>query len=410
MKQLHYLLLLTALLLVSELHVFAQTAFQDADSLGLYLSSITDTAYVSAKQKVPSIRATRKLLTQAQAQHDLVTEAHALLSLGDAYIAYGNNKKAIEYLIDALKLKDTLSDNTAIAHLYYDLAIVLSRLKKYSAALQCFYKTGYVYQQTYFKRKRKQVFAVDTTASHIASLLDSNFIISNEAATIFTDEIVDSALFSIDTAKLINNPVAEESTPVDYNDIIDAFYDGKPAFAYGILFHVKQPVPGRKNIFTQLSKVGHTFITLIKFNADSTIISKTFGFYPEKDNLLSGTPLMPSTNSTIKDDALHDWDELIGRFISAKKFESILDFVDAAGNNRYNLNKNNCTDFALRIAALANITIEETKGRWPLGHGNNPALTGQSILLGKFKNAVSQNKHGLFACSNNLFIKRSSVK
>ena len=119
---------------------------------------------------------------------------------------------------------------------------------------------------------------------------------------------------------------------------------------------------------------------------------------------------MPSTNSTIKDDALHDWDEVIGRFISAKKFESILDFVDAAGNNRYNLNKNNCTDFALRIAALANITIEETKGRWPLGHGNNPALTGQSILLGKFKNAVSQNKHGLFACSNNLFIKRASAQ
>jgi hypothetical protein len=43
-----------------------------------------------------------------------------------------------------------------------------------------------------------------------------------------------------------------------------------------------------------------------------------------------------------------------------------------------------------------------------MGRGNNPASTGQSILKGKFKNKDTNTQHGLFACSNNLFIKRSN--
>ena len=192
--------------------------------------------------------------------------------------------------------------------------------------------------------------------------------------------------------------------------MLDAFYDNKPAFAFAVLLHIKQPISGRSDVFTRLSKVGHTFITLIKFNTDSSIVSKTFGFYPLKDNILSATPLIPSTNSEIKNDSLHDWDETIGKFIPGKKFEAILDFINNAAPKRYNLNKNNCTDFGLSIASIAGITITNTKSNWPLGRGNNPATTGQSILKGKFINTDTQNQHGLFACSNNLFLHSAAAK
>jgi hypothetical protein len=69
------------------------------------------------------------------------------------------------------------------------------------------------------------------------------------------------------------------------------------------------------------------------------------------------------------------------------------------------LNRFNCSDFALGIANLADIRIEGTVGRWPLGKGKNPGNTGQSVLTGKFLNTETNSKLGLFACTNNLFAK-----
>ena len=381
------------------------------DSLNIYPASVTDVNYVSSKRKIISVRTSLELLAQAKVKNDVQAEANALLHISDSYIAYGNHRKAYAYLVKALKMKDAFNDDITVAHLYYNLAIVLSRLKQYSDAAKCFYKTGFIYQQTAFKRKRKQVVAIDTgTVSHMEELYENNKIDEDMASSIFSDSLIDASVLNRDTAQIINNPVLEESPGVDYNDMLDAFYDDKPAFAYAIFFHVKQPTPGRANVFAQLSKVGHTFITLLKFNNDNSVVSKSFGFYPSKDNILSGTPILPFSNSQIKNDSLHDWDESIAKFIPVKKFIEILDFVNDVGDKHYDLNYNNCTDFALKIAAIANIGIADTKSGWLLGRGNNPAATGQSILRGKFKNADTQNQHGLFACSNNLFIHRATSK
>ncbi|MGZ3822208.1 MAG: hypothetical protein ACXVB6_16570, partial [Mucilaginibacter sp.] len=67
---------------------------------------------------------------------------------------------------------------------------------------------------------------------------------------------------------------------------------------------------------------------------------------------------------------------------------------------KYHLSKNNCTDFGLNAANLAGINIEETSGKWPLGKGNNPAVTGQSILQGEFKNLDAGSFNGLFIDSD----------
>lgn len=376
------------------------------DSISVDPLKISEAGYVSARRKILSVHAAHKLLTHAEEMHDANGAAITSVSLGDAYIAHGNNKKALESLAYSLQLKDSLKEDKDVSHLYYDLAIVFAHLKQYPLALQCFYKTGYVYQQTFFKRKRKQIFSVDTADSRIADFYSKNNVDDSAAAFVFSDENIDSLITHSDTTKFENNPIIEDSPYTEYDAVTDAFYDDKQAFAFGILIHIKQPTPGKDNIFEKFSKVGHTFITLTKFNTDSSIVSKTFGFYPEKDNLLSATPIFPSTNSVFKDDVMHDWDEIVGKFVSQKQFIDILDFIEETGSKRYNLNSNNCTDFGLHIASIAKIEIQDTKGSWPLGRGNNPASTGQSILKGKFKNSDNNSQHGLFACSNNLFIKR----
>jgi len=177
-------------------------------------------------------------------------------------------------------------------------------------------------------------------------------------------------------------PVAE-SAPAQPNSIIASFADGRETSFYALLLEVKQPVPGRRRAFTHINNVGHTFITLIKYNRDGTIVSRSFGFYPHKKGILSATPLHPSAPSWIKDDSRHDWDESAGKLISYRQFTEILRLLRSYHRRSYHLSHNNCTDFGLALAQAAGICVQDTAGRWPLGYGNNPGSLGQSLLEGK---------------------------
>ena len=112
------------------------------------------------------------------------------------------------------------------------------------------------------------------------------------------------------------------------------------------------------------------------------MVSRSFGFYPKKNFFLAGTPLFPLSPSTFKDDARHSWDEVSGTFISRRSFNRILNIIKKYDHKKYQLSHANCTDFGLELAAEAGITINNTVGKWPLGKGNNPACTGQSLLDG----------------------------
>jgi hypothetical protein len=197
-------------------------------------------------------------------------------------------------------------------------------------------------------------------------------------------------------AAILNVPGyrTKNSKATTYKHIASTFDDGKKAVAYAMLFHVKQPVPGKRKIFV-LNNTGHTFITLIKYNTDSTYSSFSFGFYPKKRNPLSATPVVPVAGSVFKDDTYHKWDEVLGKFISKKRFEKILALTGQYDKLEYHLSNNNCTDFGIKAAQLAGLNIDDTTGKWPLGHGNNPAVTGQSIIEGKFNDTVT-GKDGVF--------------
>jgi hypothetical protein len=274
----------------------------------------------------------------------------------------GNMKKTMLKLLRIAGMKKEIPNNTLKSRILLDLANISTRLRMYPLAIKCYGQALKIK-----KNKESTVYKVNQ---------------------IITDTINYFHIITPDTSEIIRYPTAPvlESLPVLSGDITCSFRDGKKASSYAIIVHVKQPIPGKRKAFCHINNVGHTFITLIKLNEDNSSVSRSFGFYPAKKSFLSATPIHPNDISVIKDDALHPWDETVAKFISEKKFNRILSNLEKFSHERYNLNRNNCTDFGLSEALIAGINIKETSGRWPLGKGNNPANAGQSLLEKKFEN------------------------
>ena len=289
-----------------------------------------------------------------------------------ATVHYSNaaeQRRLLKYL-KQLNITDAAQEYQSHKKFYYHLANVFARLRLYPLAMKCFLKTI----------PADTVRSADNLAGDDTTGLNSGYL--NVSA--LDDEQV------AEQTTRVNQPAAT-SKHISYQNIASRFNDCKPAVGYALLFHVKQPVPGKRKIFAG-TNTGHTFITLIKYNADSTYVSASFGFYPKKDQLFSATPLAPNTSATFKDDAARQWDEVMGKFISKRKFEKILKLTKDFDGMDYNLNNNNCTDFGLKAAAVAGISIYDTAGKWPLGSGNNPAVTGQSMLQNKFNDDADKAK------------------
>jgi hypothetical protein len=267
-----------------------------------------------------------------------------------------------------IRITDMANQATTDKKAYIRMADLFVRLKLYPLAMKCYLKTlPVVMQSTAKSADLDEQDAIDSlsTEKKIPEL-----------------NLKDDSVFNQKAEWLENHANESKSEVIGSQKIAEAFNDGKTAIAYALLFHVKQPVPGKRKVFHWIN-TGHTFITLIKYNADSTCVTRSFGYYPKKDNILSATPLLPSTSSTFKDDGGHNWDELVGKFISRHKFKRILKLVSQFSETDYQLSSNNCTDFAMSAATIAGIYISNAKAKWPLGKGNNPGSAGQSIVADK---------------------------
>lgn len=278
----------------------------------------------------------------------------------------GNMQRAMIRLLRIAGMKKTLRNNTLGTRVLLDIANISTRLKMYPLAMKCYGQA--------IRIKREKAISSYSDLRHVTDT-------TNDFQPIMADALEMNARTSLSI---------QASFPVESRDIQRSFQDGKTASSYAIILHVKQPISGRRKAFCHINNVGHTFITLVKLNDDNSSVSRSFGFYPAKKSFLSATPIRPGDQAVIKDDALHPWDEILAKFISEKKFNRILANLEKYSRTRYNLNRNNCTDFGLSEALIAGIDIEETSGKWPLGKGNNPANAGQSLLEKKFDNRDSE--------------------
>ena len=292
--------------------------------------------------------------------------ATQLVDIESGYSVTGDHRKAFSRLLNIAKARSIILNRRVRLRLFNDLAGVSARLRLYPIAMKCYFNAG-----------------------RAAGLPDPEGPDINE-----TDLPDDSAFY--------RGAVTVPSTPVKIETILSSFEDRKDAASYAILVQVKQPAPGKRKSFTGINNVGHMFITLIKYNRDNSIVSRSFGFYPHKSSLFSATPIHPGSPGVIKDDSGHDWDEIAGKFISLRRFRRIIETLQSYDHTAYNLNRNNCTDFGLTMARLGGITIGDTRGRWPLGKGSNPGSAGQSILEGKISNADEDYAEPLFVSNNNV--------
>jgi hypothetical protein len=289
-----------------------------------------------------------------------------------------DGKEGLGRLLKVISIRRLIPDSRRGYRLFINLARFSARLKLYPLAMKFYNKAGEYRKNTLLAWDRAE-------GAEGISLIDSTTC---------------SYLQNIDTLSSLAASLGAGSPPVQVRDLRESFNDGKAAVSYALILHDKQPIPGKRRSFTHINNVGHMFITLIKYNADSSFTARSFGFYPHKKNIFSATPLHVRSPSVFKNDALHDWDESIGKFISAARFENVLDLLAKYDHATYHLNRNNCTDFGLHVAALVGISIADTRGTWPLGKGNNPANAGQSMLERKFRDTDAGDPEPLFVCNN----------
>ncbi len=294
----------------------------------------------------------------------------------------GDSRKTFTRLLKIWGRWNSIRDTRIRARLFNDLAGVSAKLKLYPLAMKCYYKA--VREPVKWRYEYPELIT-----GLPDSLSDVDSMMGGTSAQQWT------------YADTIAGPWADPgsvvlSLPVAGQDVRQSFNDGKAFSFYALLVHVKQPVPGKRKSYTHINNVGHMFITLIKYNRDNSFVCRSFGFYPKKATIVSATPLHPGSASTFKDDALHDWDEVAGKFITARTFQKVLAAMAGYDGKAYHLNRNNCTDFGLTMARIGGISIADAAGRWPLGRGNNPGNAGQSMLEGKISNIDSTYSGPLF--------------
>lgn len=334
--------------------------------------------------------------TEARAQLLPNIEIINALKESDRHIEKGKSHDALVKLHQVLQTKEFVVDQSILSHLYNNLAIVLARYNNFTAAMACFYKAGSIENKFNATKRGKRYLSFFSTNTNYENKIKEDIV---------NDEILELMVQDQINQKDLERTEEFESERIQPETIVEAFLDHKEATHYALAILIKQPIPGQKNTNTGLGEVGHSFLSLIKYNKDQSAVCKSFGFYPEEGQLIPVNPILPTALSVIKDDAYHNWDQLLGKFVTKKQFETILEYIDHNISNQYHLSHYNCSDFALKIGEIGNIKIDNTEGKWPLGKGDNPGYIGQSILGGNYVNLDTKTKEGLFTCSNNLFTK-----
>ena len=151
-----------------------------------------------------------------------------------------------------------------------------------------------------------------------------------------------------------------------------------------LTIYVDEPNPGTGNVKKGLN-VGHTFIGITQGQNQYT-----YGFYPNVPGIRTiGNGNFPSVLG--KDDG-HTFSISFSAEISPEQLQKIVELSQKSYGRQYNLSYSNCTDFAISVANLANITLPYCKGTWIGGGGSAPGVLGKALRdSSTFKNKVNTN-------------------
>ena len=149
-----------------------------------------------------------------------------------------------------------------------------------------------------------------------------------------------------------------------------------------LTIYVDEPNPGTGNVKKGLN-VGHTFIGITQGQNQYT-----YGFYPN----VPGYKTVTNDNfpSVLGKDDRHTFSVSVSTEISPEQLQKIIELSQKSYARQYNLSSSNCTDFAISVANLANITLPYCKGTWKGGGGSAPGVLGKALRDSTtFKNKIN---------------------
>ena len=149
-----------------------------------------------------------------------------------------------------------------------------------------------------------------------------------------------------------------------------------------LTIYVDEPKPGTGEVVKWIN-VGHTFIGITQGENQYT-----YGFYPNVPGIRTiGNGNFPSVLG--KDDG-HTFSVSFSAEISPEQLQKIIELSQKSYGRQYNLSYSNCTDFAISVANLANITLPYCKGTWTGGGGSAPGVLGKALRDSTtFKNKIN---------------------
>ena len=149
-----------------------------------------------------------------------------------------------------------------------------------------------------------------------------------------------------------------------------------------LTIYVDEPKPGTGEVVKWIN-VGHTFIGITQGENQYT-----YGFYPNVPGIRTiGNGNFPSVLG--KDDG-HTFSVSFSAEISPEQLQKIVELSQKSYGRQYNLSYSNCTDFAISVANLANITLPYCKGTWTGGGGSAPGVLGKALRDSTtFKNKIN---------------------
>ena len=176
-------------------------------------------------------------------------------------------------------------------------------------------------------------------------------------------------------------------------------------YVYEVSVCVEQPEPGTRqtwsipgNNSSSMSNPvfpGHVFLVLKQKSPSKTII-RNIGLYPAG----SVTPYSPTSRGQLHNDSQREYDISLSVTMTSSQFFQILNHISTLNSTayKYDINMNNCTDFALNALAAAGFYLPATKGRWLNGGGFNPGDLGEDIrmmeLAPNMKRSTEFKSHG----------------
>jgi len=149
-----------------------------------------------------------------------------------------------------------------------------------------------------------------------------------------------------------------------------------------LTIYVDEPIPGTGEVVKGLN-VGHTFIGITQGENQYT-----YGFYPNVPGYKTVTN--DNFSSVLGKDDRHTFSVSFSAEISPEQLQKIIDLSKKSYGRQYNLSYSNCTDFAISVANLANITLPYCKGTWKGGGGSAPGVLGKALRdSNTFKNKIN---------------------